>query len=229
VEAIVRGIKLESRWVVLAAILLLGQAASADMLTITSTVSWTGGEIPWSAPINIAQFDPTLGTLVSVQLDFSGASWGTMDLTYTGRNAQTLDSTLGARLTLSDTVAGPIATITPGTPFSHAYNSGAHKTATQTVLSTQAATASSSILYTSDLTRWIGLGNWIVTGSAVDGSSVQSGQLQYTADVYANATLKVTYDYTPASPDAGAPEPAAFLLIGSGLVALGVLLRRRIS
>lgn len=222
-----RAPKLQACWIVVAAVFLLGKAASADM--ITTTVSWADGSVPWSSSFNIAQFDPSLGTLVSVQLDFSGASWGTMDLTYTGRNAQTLGSTLGALLTLSDSVEGTIATITPGTPFSYAYNSGAHKTATQTVLSTQAATANTSFVYTSDLTRWIGLGNWIVTGSAVDGSSVENGQLLYTDHVSANATLKVTYDYTPAIPEGNTPEPAAFLLIGSGLVALGVLLRRRIS
>jgi len=198
------------------------QVASADM--ITQTVTWGPGEAPWSAPNNITQFDPVLGMLNSVQLDFSGYSWGTMSLEHRSANKVTLSSTLGAQIVLSDALQNPVLTILPATGFSDYFNG--KTTVTHTIDQASAAFATTSAMYTSDLSRWIGSGNWVVIGASQDGSIVDSNQLIPTHNLFANATLTVIYNYDDVDVPQ-VPEPAAFLLIGSGLLGLGLLRRRR--
>jgi len=145
------------RQILVMAIVLLTQTASADM--ITQNVSWGSGGTPWSGTNLITQFDPALGTLNSVQLDFSGYSWGDLTLQNWWFFPVTQNSHLGAQITLADALQNPILTVLPTTAFTDRV-SGWGGTRSHTVLEGNAAVDNASFTYTSDFSRWIGSGNW---------------------------------------------------------------------
>lgn len=213
-------------WMLVIGAALLAQSASATM--ITQTVSW-GTTTPWSATYNLGQFDPSLGTLTSVQLDFSGSAWGTLTLEQKANNVETISSSFGATLTLSDALQNPILTLQPTNSYTDTFSN--KQTIVHTVPTGSAAQDSDSVLYVSDLARWIGTGNWSVTGSAANYLELgRNNSVKPTASTFANASLLLTYTYDDkggSDDPPQVPEPGAFLLIGSGLIGLCMLLRKR--
>ncbi len=205
----------------------------ASALTITYTTNDTGTTIlppqttNWSTPINIPslelpKFDPALGTLNSVTIDYEGIG----EFAYKIENIDTATGTTGSNELLVDltftpsVAAGGSISVSSGVlnvnlgVFDGAIDFAG--TSGQDFGTTSASDTFSEII-TTGLAAFIGAGNFIIDVAAGSGSdrNLSGGNVLEQTTWLAGARAAVTYDYTAQQT---VPEPATFALMGLGLL-----------
>jgi hypothetical protein len=220
----------------LKAIAVLGLAVSAFARPAAATViagSCTSVALSptelTNATMSCGKFDSNLGTLTSISLTINGHIEGTISLHNSG--AASAD---GAGTTNSVFSANALAGFTlPGTLFNLSYSTG-----TQTLVSggnylSGLLTADGSagpMVNTSSLGGYQdagGVGSFLITLNTLSGLLITGGGGNFTGgqSTSASASATLSYEYSTTPPPV--PEPASMALLGTGLLGLGAMLRRR--
>ena len=183
----------------------------------------------------LAQFDPSLGTLTKIEFMLEGDVEGEAKVESLDSSASVVTANLQATISLSNSLdpMSPVelvvvipavnanfnATAFDGTidfdGTSGATFDGLAGSGTQSVMITDAA----------EFAPYIGLGTFAVSIDATGQSSASgAGNLITQFATRAGATGKVIYHYTP---DGQVPVPGAIILMGSALAGLGAARRRQ--
>lgn len=201
-----------------------------------ATINYTSSAIVNSTPSNllftpdIPLFDPTMGTLTEVLLEFDATLQGDFSFANNSNSNGTISGSASSEFVLAGPGAlGNLIVLTPAIAFSGpvAANSvrnitGASASDSDTFSSTQAAV----------LSAFTGVGNVAFSGTATQtGSPVLNfNPGVYTQSLSGAANLSVTYTYTPAETPNEIPEPGTWaLMIGGGLLMLARTRAGRIS
>ena len=211
-------------------------AASLTRTASTNLIDFADIDII-NSPLSIEKFDPSLGKLNSVQLDFTSDLTGKAGFENRSRVASTVTVKLGAEIDLKQDSLD-LSSLFPVTPVSEqSYSLSAYDgkldfggTSGNTVAGLT-ATQTTSTIFTdvSNLALFTGTGNLEFLYSALANSSVSgSGNITSFVDTLAKASLSITYNYSD-SDSVGlktVPEPSAAL--GIGLFAgIGLLSQRK--
>lgn len=186
---------------------LCATAALAEQVTFTATVPAPPEPLPfapWTASFALPQFDPSLGSLQSVQVSLDGTVIANTAIENRDPVPRTITSTAGSTVVLGANFSA-ILWVTPGIvdvnnlePYDgeNDYAGLSGDTNPQ-----QTVTAASSVTYqfgVDDLTVWQGVGEvpFSLEGTAEDDAF---GATEYTlgSNVQSGATVTVTYTYDP--------------------------------
>ncbi len=219
---------------VLSCSVLVAGSLFGAQITQSSTVSVQPTN--WTTNFNIAQFDPTLGTLTSILFELTGTVEGTAQVeNLSSLGGATITTNLSAVLTLLlpggvQMVVNPLASATDtyGT-FDGAVDFGGASGRTYTSLANSSMQMQTAPPFGVDLSAFLGIGNMMLAISSLGNSGVTGGSfVASTFQTLSGATLNVTYNYTPADTGGGdVPEPVSLALVGGGLLGIGVLRSRR--
>jgi hypothetical protein len=215
-----------------AAIVLLGaartQAATISFVTTTPVAST---KTDWSSFLDFQEFDPSLGTLTSIEIQTSEGFDTT--LTVTNESGSSSGGTLQTEIfvTLTDPSGLPAGisqqsdTLIPSSKITYSLAPGGSYT---TGTYTGSATTDATYVAPAILTEFTGSALIDIPVSTLTFANQQNTGGNTTASqvTHASATGDIIYTYTEA---AAVPEPASFGLIGLGLCATGLLYRRRLA
>lgn len=212
---------------------LLLNSTTANASTVTYSNQFSGTTTVSNQAINVAQFDPTLGTLTSATFDLS-ANMTTQAKTttggdfYLGWDKMTYTLSLGGNgLSISSSLPATriLGTGTPGTTFNPLTNMLYVSTTNPVTYSGPTLNPSNTFVESTSLSPFIGTGTLSFLLNAVSddtlGVSDLSGAFGVTSNVL--GTVKVSYTYLPAA----VPIPPASWLFGSGLLGLVGMARRK--
>ena len=182
--------------------------SASQQVTATFTPFTTGG----SQTQSVAQFNPALGTLNSVQIIYDGTLTSDVKV----ENLDAAPSTVNAQVNGNLSLQGPggnllsvSPTLTDNTTQLSAYDGTLDYAGTSGHdFGNQSASAQQSITLTNNLSAWEGNGNVSLTESAQSSSTVSgSGNEQVHISTEASGTVTVIYNYTPAPPPAPPASP----------------------
>jgi hypothetical protein len=204
-------------------VLLSAGAASASVITSSSSLSLAMA--PFSESFTLAQFDPSLGTLTGVELSVGANSLANVEVYNPGSTTGNFTNAY-ATLVVTTTTAGSYMvteTLTAIQP------SGSVAPGSFSGYSGLTATDSGSIdIPASAWSLYEGTGT--VSPTFVSQSNGQFGgttadHLFFGGSAEAGGTATITYTYDP-TPTA-VSEPRSLALLGTGLLALGIVVKRR--
>jgi hypothetical protein len=202
---------------------------------ITQTIQYGAGGTPmttaWSSTQTINQFNLALNTLNSVTVAFSS----NISVDAKGESLDLAPSTINFSLAALTTLTGPDSLNTSLTPsdsrtfsataFDNALDFGGTSGVTYTNVTASATAGLVTYTLPSDLLAFMGAGTVSYTMGA-NGTSTASGpgNLITQFATRAASTVTITYNYTP---NTGTPEPATMAMLGSALIGLGLIGRKR--
>lgn len=204
--------------IVAGAIVGVPRAARADTVTYSTSVVFQDTNFTDTA--SLPQFDPTFGTLLTVQIDMTGTIQGDIIGTETSGNPGTISWNVTSDLTLSQG-ATPLITTNPG--VSGSANLAPGEFFDQPYSDSQMGSYASSLAAV--LGTYTGPGNVSFDFAANGTATVNgSGNVDTGATLQAGATIKITYVFEPRV----VPEPASALLLaaGGGAFLLNIARRR---
>lgn len=183
-------------------------ATPTQQVTATFTPFTTGG----SQTQSVAQFDPSLGTLNSVQIILNGKLTSDVKV----ENLDAAPSTVNAQVNGNISLQGPGGTTLLSVSPSIVDNSTSLSAYDGTLdyagtsghdFGDQSSTAQKSITLTNNLSAWEGKGNVALTEAAQSSSTVSgSGNEQVHICSEGSGTATVIYNYTP-KPQSPPPAP----------------------
>jgi hypothetical protein len=195
-------------------------------LIVSDTINTTFS--PNTISFTIGQFDPTLGTLNSILIEFSAV----LDGDFTATNQNSTNGTLSGSLLGTFILDGPAPLAMPLLTLNPVSNFGPIAVLANSTTAFSAPTAvdadSFATALAGDFVPFIGLGTvgFDGTAAALVGLNTDINPLLLQQDLLGQATVTVTYDFTPGGvPDV--PEPMTMYLMGGGLLALSFMRRKR--
>lgn len=212
---------------ILFAVLALSSGAFAAEVGFTATIPSSPAD--FNTTISFDPFDSSLGTLTGISILLSSTADMSLDITNTG-GTDPVNIYGGAGISVmvgSPDGTQPLVIVFPsflvgsvGTPYS-LYVGAPYNTS---------GTASDSATGTVDamwFSAFTGSDPVVLPVSATVSSTLtQVGTGSYTPSLAGSANARITLVYTYDEPPSETPEPAAFMLFGSGLLGLGYWRRR---
>ena len=208
-----------------------GLSLRAD--TISYTNSFASSLTEWSTTVNLPKFNPSLGTLNSVDISLSSGINSVLHITNNvntssyGTEASDLQIFIAnpGSYDLFGTSGGPVVDATTG---SFHYNLPAilNWGTNSPSLVTTGGADSGTITDSSTLALFTGAGTeGLVANTITLLSGSHNGNQTQINVTTADLQSVITYDFTAAP----VPEPTTFAMIGAGLASLGMVWRRRSS
>lgn len=183
-------------------------AASTQQVSANFNAFQTGG----SASQSVAQFDPSLGTLNSVQVLLTGQLTSDVKI----ENLDSAPSSVNAQVNGNLSLQGPGGSLLSVAPSINenstslsAYDGALdYGGASGHDFGAQSASAQQSVTLTSNLSAWQGTGQVALTETAQSSSTVSgSGNEQVNIASFGSGSVRVIYNYTP-NPVSPPPAPS---------------------
>ena len=204
------------------------QAATITLGPVTSSGGYDPGDkTSYISNILLPQFDSGLGTLTGVEISIDTQINRSGSMTNNGSTAATLSYLYG---TTQITITGEGVSHTQGATgaftVGETFNSVAANGGTVTITSLQEYDLA-NIFNPGNLSAFIGSGTvaYAVNTQSNLFTSCGSGNCATNIDTRMGGQMTVTYTYEPDTNEV--PEPASFAMVGLGVLALGMIGRRR--
>ena len=209
---------------------------AAAIVDISSPASTSRSDSD-SQSVSFAQFDPSLGTLSSVQFSLSDVNTAIRSfLSFGGAQGGTGAAMTTATFTIQVPGGGGPTSVTlyseQGTAETSCTTATNCEDGPPGAVTLPSFAPSALVDLASDLTPYVGLGSFdavfmldeLMELQTCEGNSGQQVLCTASGEATWTATLSVNYNFTPASGDV--PEPAILLLFGTALAGLGMMRRR---
>jgi len=213
----------------LAAAAALSSIASADSISYTTSTPISSALTDWAGFLAFQQFNPTLGTLDSVELQFSSSLTTTLTVINTSGSSSSGNVKTELQVSVDDSgdnLLGDTPQIDMISP-AFGYGLGGGGTLSSPLLS---KSASSDNVYTllNVLSEFTGTGTFSLNAGTFTQTLLSNtgGNTSSSQVTDAGLTGTVTYSFTDApggSQSDGVPEPATMALMGGALIGLGLL------
>ena len=211
-------------------------AAQAAVISFSDTIT-PAARTDYTRSLSFDRFNPALGTLQSISFALSGLVVGTTRVESEDEQPATVTENLRATITLQRPNGSSLAVVIPFEDFTNSFTSYDGVTdfagTSGITRSNVTAEADTSVITSTleDLTLFTGTTD-IVLPVAAAGSSVAtgSGNLVTAFSTFAGASATVSYTYAEAAvppPATEVPDPSALALLGTTLLGLGLMQRRR--
>ncbi len=217
---------------VIASAVLIAAATQVNAASISYTDTVDVQSTNFVDTVSLSKFDPALGTLTSIDFEWTGHLEGTAKFESLDGSATIVTTNLAAELKLkrpgggSDIViATPLAqNVDNASAFDGTIDFGGTSGKTHTGLVADLLVVETSTS-ASDFALFSGIGN-IILDVAATGDSMGSGagNLITQFSTSAGASLKIIYNYDAVTP---VPEPSTYALIIAGVGLLSLRRRRR--
>jgi len=206
--------------------------------TLSQTFNFNQVAEPFATPINLAQFDPTIGTLTDITFQILGTQTSSATVTdSSGLGTVTFVSSSDFFVSdLSNTFvfdevlpsSAVNANVTPGGSFSFSVAAQQRGTAVYSAsngsfFQMTSYDGNGSPTNPIDSTLFLGTGILPLNFQAIDNSTVSAGSQLVLQSATGGGTVGVTYSYTPSNimpTPTPTPEPATFGLLGVAIIAL---------
>jgi hypothetical protein len=215
--------------ITLAAATALSTVASADSISYTTSTPISSSLTDWSGSLAFQQFDPTLGTLNSVELQFSSSLTTTLTVMNTSDSSSSGNVKTELQVSVDDSgdnLLGDTPQLDILSPaFNYSLTGGGNINSS---LLSNSGSSDNIYALLNVLSEFTGTGTFFLNASTFTETDLSNtgGNTSSSQVTDAGVTGTVTYSFTDAiggSQSDGVPEPATMALMGGALIGLGLL------